>query len=277
MAVEPQYLEDLQIILSHRQDNGGDYWTTPDKRLIKGTPFSTLNCAHYLLELGMAPTEPPLTQCAALFFQAWRKDGRFKLYPQGGIYPCHTILAADLLCHLGYAADERLQKTFAHLLETQRPDGGWRCNKFFFGRGPETEYSNPFPTLSALSAFRFREHYEREAALERAVDFLLEHWTIRKPIGPCHYGMGTLFMQVEYPFGQYNLFSYVYVLSFYRRARQDKRFLEALGALKSKLVDGQIVVERVGPKLAKLAFCKKGQPSRLATERYYEIWENMKK
>ncbi|GGG06811.1 hypothetical protein [Paenibacillus aceti] len=51
--------------------------------------------------------------------------------------------------------------------------------------------------------------------------------------------------------------------------------MEALEALESKLVDGQIVVERVVPKLAKLFFCKKGQPSSLATMRYREILKNL--
>ena len=82
-------------------------------------------------------------------------------------------------------------------------------------------------------------------------------------------------MQVEYLFRGYNLFLYVYILSFYNRAKRDKRFLEALEALESKLVDGQIVAERVVPKLAKLGFCKKGQPSELATRRYHEILENL--
>ncbi len=112
-------------------------------------------------------------------------------------------------------------------------------------------------------------------AVDRAVEFLLDHWTIRKPIGPCHYGIGTLFMQVEYPFRNYNLFEYVYVLSFYERARKDARFLEAFHELEKKTVDGQIVVERVVPKLAKLAFCKKGEPSELATRRFGEIQENL--
>ncbi|HAW70901.1 MAG TPA: prenyltransferase, partial [Firmicutes bacterium] len=152
---------------------------------------------------------------------------------------------------------------------------GWRCKKFSFGRGPETEYSNPFPTLTALNAFRFSNYCNNEPALDKAVDFLLEHWRIRKPIGPCHYGIGTLFMQVEYPFRNYNLFVYVYVLSFYKQARADKRFLEALEALKSKTVDGQIVVERVVPKLAGLSFCKKGKTSALATKRYNEIARNL--
>ncbi len=275
MAVEKQYLSDVEAILSHKRDNGADLWTTPDKRLIKGAPFSTLESVMYLLELGMEPAEPLLQETAALIFSTWQEDGRFKVYPQGGIYPCHTAHAADTLCHIGYASDARLQKTFRHLLDIQYTDGGWRCNKFSFGRGPETEYSNPFPTLTALNAFRFSDYLNKEPALNRAVDFLLEHWTIRKPIGPCHYGIGTLFMQVEYPFRNYNLFVYVYVLSFYNRAKGDERFLKALEALESQMVDGQIVVERAVPKLAKLCFCKKGEPSALATIRYHEILKNL--
>jgi hypothetical protein len=95
------------------------------------------------------------------------------------------------------------------------------------------------------------------------------------PIGPCHYGIGTLFMQVEYPFETYNLFYYVYVLSFYDRAKEDTRFLEALSILESKMRDGKIVVERVNPKLAKLSFCKKGETSDLGTRHYLEIKRNL--
>ena len=273
--MDTQYASDVEAILSHRHDNGADLWTTPDKRLIKGAPFSTLDSVMYLLELGMDPAEPLLKEAAELIFSTWQEDGRFKLYPQGAIYPCQTINAANVLCHMGYASDIRIQKTLRHLLDIQYTDGGWRCNKFSFGRGPETEFSNPLPTLNALSAFRFTDYRNAEPALDKAVDFLLEHWTIRKPIGPCHYGIGTLFMQIEYPFRNYNLFSYVHVLSFYSRAKEDKRFLEALETLESKLADGQIVVERVVPKLAGLSFCRKGKASELATTRYREILSNL--
>ena len=275
MTAEHQYAPDIDTILCRRHDNGADYWITPDKRLLKGSPFSAYNSALLLLELGMKPSEAVLQAVAELFFGAWKEDGRFKLYPSGSIYPCHTACAAYLLCRMGYAPDPQIQKTFSHLLETQHGDGGWRCKKFPFGRGPETEHSNPMPTLTALNAFRFSDGYNKEVALNRTAEFLLEHWTIKKPIGPCHYGMGTLFMQIEYPFGNYNLFQYVYVLSFYERAKNDRRFLEALDALQFKLVDGKIVVERVVPKLAKLSFCRKGQASALATERYHEILRNL--
>ncbi|MDX1389213.1 MAG: hypothetical protein R3344_08485 [Acidobacteriota bacterium] len=50
---------------------------------------------------------------------------------------------------------------------------------------------------------------------------------------------------------------------------------QALDALESKLVDGRIVVESPNRRLANLAFCRKGEPSRLATRRYGEILDNI--
>lgn len=273
--VNQRYKVDVEAILSHRYDLGADYWTTPDKRLLKGASFSIYNSALMLLELGVEPTNPILKEVAELFFGTFKEDGRFQVYPKAGILPCHTAHALNLLCNMGYQSDDRLQKTFQYLLETQYRDGGWRCNKFSFGRGPETEYSNPLPTLVALNAFRFSDYLNKEPRLDQAVEFLLEHWVMKKPIGPCQYGIGTLFMQVEYPFGNYNLFYYVYVLSFYDKAKQDQRFLEALKALEDKLVDGKIVVERVSPKVAKFEFCRKGAPSELGTNRYHQIILNL--
>jgi hypothetical protein len=176
---------------------------------------------------------------------------------------------------LGYNSDPRLHKTFDHLLDIQHSDGGWRCKKFSFGRGPETEFSNPGPTLGALDAFRFTSLINRSESLDKAVEFLLTHWTTREPLGPCHYGIGTLFMQVAFPFSSYNLFFYVYVLSFYDKAKKDERFLEALQVLESKMASGKIIVERPNPKLASFSFCEKGAPSELATERYHVILENI--
>ncbi|MDL2273958.1 prenyltransferase [Oscillospiraceae bacterium OttesenSCG-928-G22] len=275
MAVERRYEADVEAILARRFDGGADYWATPDGRLVKGAPFSTLECALYLLELGMEPDDPVLKETANLIFGTWREDGRFQLSAKGAIYPCQTAHAAQVLCGLGYASDERVERTLRHLLEIQCADGGLRCNKFSFGRGPETEHSNPHPTLLMLNAFRHSGYLNRSEALDRAVEFLLAHWDIKKPIGPCHYGIGTLFMQVEYPFRNYNLFQYVHVLSFYDRAKGDRRFLEAFAALEAKCSDGEVVVERVVPKLSKFAFCKKGETSELATKRYREIRTNL--
>ena len=275
MAVPKQFQEDLEAILAKRRDNGADYWATPDGRWGVGSPFSTFDCALMLSELGLKRSDPVLKGAAEQILSTWREDGRFRPAPTGAIYPCHTTSAAGVLCRLGYAKDRRLKRTFDHLLEVRHGDGGWRCNTVKLGRSPETDASNPGVTLRALDAFRFTPLLNEDKRLDKAVRFLLAHWKTRKPLGPCEFGIGTLFMQVEYPFLRYNLFFYVYVLSFYHAARKSPTFRRALQTLESKLADGKVVVENPNRKLAKFSFCKKGQPSLLATTRYREILKNL--
>jgi len=275
MVVTSEFGPDVAAILARRHDQGADYWATTDGKLAKGGPFSTLGAARLLVELGVDPADPVMAATIELIWSTWREDGRFKLAPAGAIYPCQTAHAASTLAHLGCVSDPRMATTFDHLLAIQFGDGGWRCNKFSYGRGPETSFSNPGPTLTVLDAFRFTGLANQSPALERAVEFLLGHWVSRAPLGPCHYGIGSLFLQVGYPLSDYNLFAWVYVLSFYDRARADRRFAEALGVLESKLVDGQVVPERVNRALTGLEFCRKGAPSKLATRRYREIVANL--
>lgn len=265
---------DLQRILDQRHHLGDDYWTTSDRRLNKGGIFSMLSSLMLLKELDY-PQDSLVDQCLDLLWAAQKPDGRFKLTPDGSIYPCHTINAFHVLCAWGQGNDPRLNTTIDYLLSTQEKEGGWRCLKFSFGKGPETENANPGPTLCALRAFSLIEGWNRWDALEPSVQFLFKHWEAKIPWGPCHYGMGTLFHQVEYPFQTYNLFSYVLTLSFYPPARTDPRFIEALGVLESKLKNGAVVVERTHPKLADFEFCRKGQVSQKATQQWITILTNL--
>ena len=273
-----KHASDVEAILARRHDNGADFWATADGRLSVGEPFSTLTSLLVLHELRVAPTHEAVRGALDLVRAAQRNDGRFRLAPTGAIYPCATAAAARVLCRFGYSTDRGLQQTFVHLLETQHGDGGWRCSKFSYGRGPETASSNPGVTLSVLDVFRFTDYANRNPALDRAVESLLDHWVVRRPMGPCHFGIGTLFLQVEFPFLRYNLFYYVYVLSFYDRARDDPRYLEALRLLESKLdARGRVVVERPNRRLAELSFCAAGRPSDLATARYREVVKNLQR
>lgn len=265
---------DIDEILKHRNDNGWDYWATSDCRLLKGSPFSTLESPLYLVELGLPYDDSVLVETGDFIFTTLQPDGRFKIYPTGS-YPCHTASALKALCYLARYEDVRLRKTVDYFVETQEVDGGWKCNKYSFGRGEETAYSTPITTLFVLDCLRFFDFPEKARVTEQAIHFLLQHWIIKKPISPCHYGIGKLFNQVEYPFRGYNIFYYIYVLSFYATARNDHRFKDAYHTLLEKVVDGQMIVERVVPKLAKLSFCRKGEVSSLATKRWKEIEHNM--
>lgn len=268
---------DIKTILSHRHDNGADFWATPDGRIYVGNPFSTISSLGMLHELGVGEDDEAVRGALALLLDACRPDGRIRVAPKAPLYPCYTAEAARMLCRFGLTGHEALQRTVDYLLDNVHETGGWRCNFSRFGRGPETRYANPGATLYALDALRFfPEHREGAEPVDRAVEALLDHWETRKPIGPCHWGIGSLFMQIEYPFLRYNLFFYVYVLSFYHRARQDRRFHAALATLEGKLnAKGEVVVERPHRGLKALEFCARGEPSDTATRRYREIRQNL--
>jgi hypothetical protein len=266
----------MDKLLSTRHDNGADFWATPDGKIGIEKPISTLTALLVMSDLKVEKSHEALQGAAELVLQAVRDDGRVRISPKGSIYPCHMALTVAALCRNGYAGEKRVKTVLEYLLINRFEDGGWRCNKFLFGRGPETNYSNPAVTLMALDAFRCAGIHQGTKELDKAVETLLDHWTVRIPIGPCHYGMGTLFMQVEYPFLRYNLFYYVYVLSFYTKALKDNRFKEAFESLSNKLDNyGRLIVERPNRKLEKLDICRKGEPSEAATERYLEIVKNM--
>lgn len=266
---------DRAALLARRGVNGGDFWATADGRWNVGTPFSTLACGLMLAELGIDPSDPIARGIAETLLACQTGDGRIRPGPHLSVQPCHTAQAARLLCRLGLADDARLDPTFDHLLTTQAADGGWRCKVLKFGAGPDTDASNPGTTLAALDVLRFRTPLVTSPGAERAVDTLLDHWSVRRPLGPCRYGIGSRFMRVEFPMVRYNLFFYVYVLSFYPHARRHAAFREAFATLQGKLVEGQLVVEQDKPALNSLSLCQTGRPNPRAARRYAEITVNL--
>lgn len=84
MTIAQSTAADVAVILSHRHDQGADWWTTPDRKLLKGAPFTTLESALYLMELGVTPQHEVLEAVAQLIFDAWREDGRSKPRPRAG-------------------------------------------------------------------------------------------------------------------------------------------------------------------------------------------------
>lgn len=273
--MKAKYAADVRTILAKRHDNGADFWATPDGRVYVGSPFSTLAALGMLHELGVRRSNEAVRGGLDAVLAAWREDGRIRLAPRAPLYPCYTAEAARILCRYGLAKDRRLQRTATYLLDDAHDSGGWRCNFSKFGRGPETRVANPGATLFALDVLRFTGHRNAGDVVDDAVESLLSHWETRKRCGPCHYGIGSRFMQVEYPFLRYNIFYYVYVLSHYPVAA-DPRFREAASVLSERLdARGRLIVEAPHRGLKGLKFCERGQPSDPATMRYREIMANI--
>ena len=61
-----EYSADIAYILERSRDNGAELWATPEGNLIKGGPFSTLEAAYILAELGQDTSHPALAGAAAL-------------------------------------------------------------------------------------------------------------------------------------------------------------------------------------------------------------------
>ena len=72
MGIKERYAADIAAILARQGDNGGALWATADRRLLKGAPFSTLECVDYLLELGLSPADLPLPTAAQLMCSFFR-------------------------------------------------------------------------------------------------------------------------------------------------------------------------------------------------------------
>lgn len=269
----------LLEILRRQEDNGGLFWSRYDGDIHAPSGYSTIDTLFVLGELGITLRDDKQIAEAIEFLLAYQlPDGSFRYAPKSPRLPCLSARIIAALGRLGLSDDSRLERSFQWLLDTQWEDGGWRCATVKLGKSPLTDASNPGTTLYVLDAFRFRKNSPTDnEILERGVDFLLQHWEIRQPVGPCAFGIGSRFLTIEYPFLRYNLFYYVYVLSFYSKALTDQRFQQAFLQLKNKVTNDQLIPENPHRAWQKFDFARKGKVSGMGSLRWKEIIRNMER
>ncbi len=267
----------INEILNRQNHNGGQFWSREDGDIHAPSGFSTIDTLSVLGEIGYSINDKPQIADAVDFIFAYQtSEGSFKYSKKSSKLPCLTARIIAALGRLGLKNDPRVEKSYEWLIDTQRNDGGWRCATVKLGKSPLTDTSNPGTTLYVLDAFRFRDNTsEMIEKLNKGADFLLQHWEIRQPIGPCNFGIGSRFMKIEYPFLRYNLFYYVYILSFYEKAKNDQRFKEAFKQLKDKTKNDKLIPESPHKAWQKFDFAKKGQISEMGTKRWNEIKNNI--
>jgi hypothetical protein len=268
----------IQTIFDRQNDKDGPFWSREDGNIHSPNGSSTIDTLFVLGDIGLSVNDNPVIANAIDFVFAYQTpEGSFKYSLASSKLPCITARIIAAFGRLGLAADKRTEKSYRWLLKTQWDDGGWRCATVKLGKSPLTDMSNPGTTLYVLDAFRFRNNTSQVTVkLNKGIDFLLQHWEVRLPIGPCAFGIGSRFLQIEYPFLRYNIFYYVYVLSFYKKALKDKRFQDAYTFLADKVKNGKILPENPHRAWQKFDFAKKGKISDIATKRWIEIEMNMK-
>lgn len=268
---------DIQAIINRQNDNGGPYWSRADGNIYAPYGLATIDTLTVLGEMDVKVNDHPLIAEAVEYILTYQTgNGSFRYAPKSSKLPCLTARIIAALGHLG-VKDTRLENSYNWLLNTQCIDGGWRCGTIKMGKSPITDASNPGTTLYVLDAFRFRENCIHDMdQLNQGVDFLLQHWDVRQPIGPCLFGIGSQFLKIEYPFLRYNIFYYIYVLSFYKKALTDDRFREAYTCIFEKTKNGTIAPENPHRAWQQFSFAKKDQVSVPASFRWKEIESNCK-
>ncbi|PKP03461.1 MAG: prenyltransferase [Bacteroidetes bacterium HGW-Bacteroidetes-6] len=269
----------IKKVLQRQNDNGGKFWSRSDGDIHAPFGFSTIDTLSVLGEIGCSiNNNSQIIDAIDFIFSYQTPEGCFKYSPKSSKLPCLTARIVSGLGRLGVKNDPRIEKCYKWMLDSQWNDGGWRCATVKLGKSPLTDASNPGTTLYVLDAFRFRNNSADDSdKLNKGVDFLLQHWEIRQPVGPCNFGIGSTFMKVEYPFLRYNLFYYVYVLSFYDTAKNDKRFLDAYNQLKVKIKNDKLMPENPHKAWNEFDFAKKGHISEIGTKRWLEIKKNIDK
>ena len=269
--------DEITTILACQNDHGGPYWSREDGDIHAPNGEDTISTLQVLGELGATADKYPMIGQALEFVLGYQsEDGSFRYSRASSRLPCMTARILSAFGRLGASDDPRLHKSYHQLLDTQWTDGGWRCNTVKLGKSPLTDASNPGTTLYVLDAFRFRPCSQEERdQLNRGVDFLLHHWEVRQPMGPCEFGIGSRFFQVEFPFLRYNLFYYAYVLSFYDHALKDRRFARAIHTLSTKAKNGKIIPENPHRAWRTFDFAKRGKASGQASRRWREVIGNV--
>lgn len=273
--MDPSTEADITNLLGRRAENGGPFWSRADGNIHAPSGFSTIDVLNVLGQLGATVEHHPvLGEAAEFVFRYQADEGAFRYSGARSRLPCITGQVLAGLGRLGLGEDSRYAGGLRWLLDHQSDDGGWRCGTVRQGASPVTDASNPGATLFVLDAFRpvrDRQGPSVQARLDGAVEFVLHHWETRAPLGPCLFGIGSRFLQVEFPFLRYNLFYYVHVLAHFERARGDPRFLEALDALADHVREGRMVVDAPHRAWRGYAFAQKGCPSAPATLCWREV------
>ena len=151
---------------------------------------------------------------------------------------------------------------------------GWRCKSScanLKGPGKKNQYC-PYSSLLSLKSLSLIQELTDSEECLRGIDALLEHWTYRTSQKVRGFSIGSMFMKLRYPNIWYDILHVVDVLSRYKSALEDERFLEMWEAIKNKQnSDGSFTPEKIWRAWNSWSFGQRKLPSPWLTCRVDEI------
>ncbi len=253
-------------------------WTVIASHKSAGQPFHKLT---FLADLGLRAGDPGLDGIIGHLLEHQSAEGPFQLCSNipthfGGSGQdtwawalCDAPLIVYALARFGLDGRAEVRAAVEYMLGLLRTNG-WPCavskelGKF---RGPgRKDDPCPFANLAMLKAISVMADYRDSPASLAGTESLLALWQDSQRQHPYMFYMGTDFRKLKAPFIWYDLLHVLEVLSRYPRVRQDERFLEMLGILKSKAdPHGRFTGESVWTAWKEWEFGQKKAPSRWLT------------
>ena len=169
-----------------------------------------------------------------------------------------------------------MKRTLAYFLDTQQPDGGWRCEKYSYGHGEETRYSTPYTTLVVLDLFRQVPSFEDDARWTGPRRSCCRTGTSAGPSARATTASVRVFAGRISHAGVWAILLCICAF-LYARARRMHVFAPPLTPSAPRPSTGACPWSGWVPRLSALSFCKKGQVSWAATARWREILHNFEK
>lgn len=243
-----------------------------------GQPFHKLT---FLADLGLPADDPGVDRIVERVLEHRSVEGPFQLPMNisehyGGTGQsewawalCDAPLTVYALAKLGLESEPAVKAATRHLVGLSR-DNGWPCavskelGKF---RGPgRKDDPCPFANLAMLKALSEIEELRDSRACHVGAETLLTLWSDSLTRHPYMFYMGTDFRKLKVPFVWYDIMHVLDVLSRFSWLRQDTRFLDMLGILKSKADrQGRFTLESIWTAWKDWEFGQKREPSRWLT------------
>lgn len=243
-----------------------------------GQPFHKLT---FIADLGLKANDSGMDKIVSRILKHQSDEGPFQLpvnIPEhyGGTGQdrwawalCDAPLIVYALVKFGLGKQPAVKEAVEYLAGLIR-DNGWPCvvskelGKF---RGPgRKDDPCPFANLAMLKALSEIDKLRDSPACRSGADSLLTLWSKSTTQHPYMFYMGTDFRKLKVPFVWYDLLHVLDVLSRFSWLKRDKRLLDMLGVLKSKMNrQGRFTLESIWTAWKDWEFGQKKMPSQWLT------------
>jgi hypothetical protein len=191
----------------------------------------TMGLLSVFADFGLTAEDERVARACEFVLRFQKDSGDFSVvYDDSQTFICLTSNTVRSLAALGLLDDERVQRAYQYIVDTQRLDGGWIHSKSARrGQRREDVPSCPHATLNVLWALAEHPELRESQIAKNGAGVLLRHWEERtRPYG---WGIGSSWPKLKYPFSWYGLLKYVDVLSRFAFLRDDPHLREVVDLL----------------------------------------------